>query len=112
MDSELRVEFGALRERLKSVHENVQELRGMNREVGELSATMGIILQAQNDLSAELVKLRDEMDEKLDRIEKSSRGVPDLKTLITFAGTIIVPILLALIGAYVSLKTGLGNVGK
>lgn len=101
------IELAELKARFDSLDEDVKSLRDLNMTVGEQIATTRVILHAQNDITAEIGKLRDEMNEKLMAVAAAQSKGPDIKTLGTFFATIVVPIILALIAAYVSLKTGL-----
>lgn len=92
------------RTRLEVLEEDVREIRNLAMRVGENTATLNVLLKSNTEFADEIRKLREDFNERLKEFAQAEREGPNWRTLITFASTVIVPIILALIGGYFALK--------
>lgn len=101
---QIRAAIVEFRTRLEGLEEDVHEIRNLAMRVGENTATLNVLLKASSEVSGEISKLREDFNTKLKELTDAERRAPNWKTLVTFASTVVVPILLALIGGYFALK--------
>lgn len=91
-DAELQEEVHDLRERVGRLEENSDRLAKLPDAVAELTGTVRTLTQLVTG--------------RFDHIDESVEKVTGVKTAITFASVVIVPIIIALLGGYFALKTG------
>lgn len=94
-EEEIKHTVRELRDRVDDLEQERERLAKLPDAVAELKGTV-------QTLSTLVVSRFDKVDVGVDK-------AASLKTAIQFAGVVLVPIILALIGGYVALKTGAGG---
>lgn len=94
-DDELQEEVHDLRGRVEALEEVHDRLQKLPDAVAELTGTV-------KTLTTMVTSRFDHVDQGVDRAS-------GIKTAITFASVVIVPILIALIGGYFALRSGAGT---
>jgi hypothetical protein len=92
--SELQLEVYQLRDRLERIEDLSDKVSTVSTSVAELSGTVKTLSQIVTG--------------RFDGLDKGIEAATGVKTAITFASVVIVPIIIALIGGYFALKTGVG----
>lgn len=93
-DAELQVEVHDLRERVEKLEDGADKLADLPDAVSELNGSVKVLNQMVLG--------------RFDHVDESVQQATGLRTAITFASVVIVPIVIALIGGYFALKTGTG----
>lgn len=91
-EDELQAEVHDLRERVERIEANSDRLSKLPDAVAELSGAVKL--------------LTDIVTGGFDKVDQEVQDATGIKTAIQFASVVIVPIILALIGGYFALRTG------
>lgn len=91
-EAEIQAEVHELRERVERIEENADRLDKLPDAVAKLAGTVEVLTEI--------------ITGRFDKVDEHVQEATGVKTAITFASVVIVPIILALIGGYIALKTG------